>query len=212
MMERMLADAGGRFSCFAAPVGAGALLPSPGAFDALLVTGSAAAVYEGHPWIAPAKELVRAAVGAGRPTVGICFGHQLMAEAFGGRVEKSPRGWGVGRHVYEVVAVEDWMRPAPSQISCAVSHQDQVVAAPAGARLLARSQFCPIAALAYADGPAMSLQMHPEFAHDYARALLDARKGRIPEAARCAAFESLALRSDRALIALWIRRFFESGA
>lgn len=212
MMERMLVEAGGRHTFLSTAVDAESGLPAVQTFDALLITGSPAAVYEGHTWLGPAKDLVRAAASAGRPAVGICFGHQLMAEAFGGRVEKSAKGWGVGRHVYEVTGAEDWMRPALSWISCAASHQDQVVAAPPGARIFARSEFCSIAAIAYSQGPAMSLQMNPEFTHDYARALLDARKGRIPEDARRAALDSLAQGSDRTVIAGWIRAFFERHA
>ena len=212
MMARMFEGAGARASIFAVPIADGAPPPPLGEFDGLLITGSPAGVYEGHPWIAPAKEFVRRAVDAKKPTVGICFGHQLMAEAFGGRVEKSEKGWGVGRQVYEVSASESWMQPLQSTVSCPASHQDQVVAAPAGARTFLRSEFCPIAALAYAEGPAISVQMHPEFSHDYARALLDARKGRIPANVREPAVASLAEKSDRLLLAGWIANFFSSRA
>src|SRR5688500_15980927 len=77
--------------------------------DAWLITGSPAGVYEPLDWIEPLKAFVRAAGGRAK-LVGICFGHQLMAEAFGGHVEKVERGWGVGLHTYPIVRREPWMR------------------------------------------------------------------------------------------------------
>jgi GMP synthase-like glutamine amidotransferase len=215
MMRRMLAPAlgssGGRFSFFIARVFEGEAPPPVSSFDGLLITGSPAGVYEDHAFIAPAKALIRAAAAAGRPQVGICFGHQLMAEAFGGRVQRAEKGWGVGLHEYEVRATTPWMRPAASRIACIVSHQDQVVAAPAGARILAASDFCPFAALSYAEGPAISFQPHPEFDTNYARALLDLRRERFPASTYDAAKNSLNSPGDSALLARWIGNFFMEG-
>jgi GMP synthase-like glutamine amidotransferase len=211
MMRRMLAPQAPEASFFTAPIFAGAPPPRPADFDGLLITGSPAGVYEGHPWIEPAKDLIRAAAASARPVVGICFGHQLMAEAFGGRVERSEKGWGVGVHDYAVHARPPFMADAPGRISCLVSHQDQVVAPPPGALTLAGSDFCAYGALAYREGPAVSFQMHPEFEADFAAALLDARRGRIPEPTREAARASLARRTDRALIGRWIAAFFAAA-
>ena len=82
-----------------------------------------------------------------KPQIGICFGHQLMAQAFGGVVEKSPKGWGVGVHEYEIQAPRDWMRTHADQIACAVSHQDQVTQAPQSAHVFAGSDFAPMGRL-----------------------------------------------------------------
>src|SRR5690606_28142769 len=117
-------------------------LPKPADFDGLLITGSPAGVYEDHVWIAPLEHLVRETAKAGKPQVGICFGHQLMAKAFGGEVRKSDKGWGVGVHHYDVTADTPWMAPMQGKISCAVSHQDQVIAPPPGAKVIAGSDFC----------------------------------------------------------------------
>src|SRR6185436_917838 len=89
-------------------VAAGALPPDVGRHDSYLITGSPAGVYDDLPWIARLKTFLRAAEGRAR-LVGICFGHQIMAEAFGGRVEKSERGWGAGLHTYPIVRHEPWM-------------------------------------------------------------------------------------------------------
>jgi len=212
MFRRLFAPLAASLDVFTVKIATGAPLPALADFDGILITGSPAAVYEDHAWIAPLKDLVRGAAATKRPAVGVCFGHQLMAEAFGGRVERSKNGWGVGVQDYDVIAAEPFMRPATSRISCAASHQDQVILAPPGARILASSDFCPYAALAYRQGPAISLQMHPEFTPEYAHALLDLRKERFAPAQYDAARASLTRRTDSDLIARWIATFFEENA
>lgn len=205
MFERLLGP-GFEYASFDAPAGA---LPDPERIDAALVTGSAAGVYDDLPWIAPLKRWLVEARGRVR-LVGVCFGHQLMAEAFGGRVEKVARGWGVGLHSYDVLAREPWMDEA-ARVAIPVSHQDQVVAPPASARVVAGSAFTPSGALAYADQPAISFQFHPEFEPAYARALVEARRGtRLTEAQADAASASLDQPDDRARVGGWIGRFLAS--
>jgi len=91
-------------------------------------------------------------------------------------VIKSPKGWGIGLHDYAVRAPEPWMAPGPL-ITAPASHQDQVVALPSGARVLAGSDFTPNGMLAYDDQPAISIQLHPEFDPAYAKALIEGRRG-----------------------------------
>lgn len=208
MVARMLVPIAPRLNFFTVDVANGAPAPDADAFDGLLITGSASGVYDGLDWIAPLQALVRETAASSKPQVGICFGHQLMAEAFGGRVEKSDKGWGVGLHAYEVRGRAWWMTPELNRIACAVSHQDQVTMAPAGARVLAGSDFCPIGALTYAQGKSISFQMHPEFTHDYASDLLRLRADRIPKPLVEEGLSSLARASDRAPLAQWIANFF----
>src|SRR5215218_10885166 len=119
MFARLL---GPGFTLRAYDVQGGAPLPEPEAHPAFLITGSAAGVYEPLPWIAPLLAFLREAKGRTR-LVGICFGHQAMAEALGGRVEKSERGWGIGLQEYELWDRAPWMGPAaPSRIAVPVSH------------------------------------------------------------------------------------------
>ena len=208
MFERLLASYADRFSFSRTAAHKGEAMPTLSEFDGLLITGSPAGVYEEFDWIEPCAELVRDAAKAGKPQVGICFGHQLMAQALGGKAEKSDKGWGVGVHEYEVKAEAGWMDPPSNRIACAVSHQDQVTQAPPGARILGGSEFCPIGALEYAQGPAISFQPHPEFAHEFGSSLLRFRKDRIPADRAEPGLASYKNRSDRELMGKWIANFF----
>lgn len=199
---------GPRFGYRTFDVQAGELPERPSEFAGVLVTGSPAGVYEDHAWIPPLLDWLRQARGRTR-LVGVCFGHQALAQALGGRVEKSPRGWGVGLHRYEVVAPEPWMTPPARAFAIPVSHQDQVIAAPPDARVVAASAFTPHAALAYGTD-AISFQGHPEFAPAYAAALAEGRRGtRLTDAEVDAAVASLEGPDDRARVGGWIARFLE---
>ena len=179
--------------------------PEAEAFDAAIITGSAAGVYEDAPWIADLLDWIRSARGRTR-LVGVCFGHQAMAQALGGRVEKSDRGWGVGLHRYEVVSPEPWMSPATSAVAIPASHQDQVVEKPAEARVLLRSDFTPFAGLAWGED-AISFQAHPEFTPAFATDLTAGRHDRIDPALVERAVDSLKAPDDRALVGRWVGRF-----
>lgn len=207
MFERLLAAPGRSFESF--DVAAGRYPASPEAFDAYVVTGSPAGVYDDLPWIEPLQRFLVAAKGRAA-LVGVCFGHQVMAQAFGGKVEKSHRGWGVGLHTYEVRRRLSWMDEAAT-IAVPASHQDQVVALPPGATVAAASDFSPFGALDYGDARAFSIQLHPEFEPDYAKALVEIRSKTLgPERAE-AALASLEAPNDNARVGAWIGRFLEQS-
>jgi len=201
MFEAML---GSGFEVKSFDVQAGEL-PEPRAHHAYLITGSPAGVYDPLPWIAPLQQFIRDAKDA--RMVGICFGHHVMAEALGGHVEKSDRGWGAGLHRYEVVRPEPWLDGAGT-ISVPASHQDQVVVRPPNTEVVAQSDFTPFAALAWTDRPAISFQFHPEFSPAFARALIEKRYDIVPDPD--AAIASLDAPNDNARVGGWIRRFLEA--
>ncbi|MDQ0466029.1 GMP synthase-like glutamine amidotransferase [Caulobacter ginsengisoli] len=181
----------------------------PGAADeaqAFLITGSSAGVYDDLPWIAPLGDFLKSVRGR-VPLVGVCFGHQMMAEAFGGKVIKSPKGWGVGLNRYMVEKHADWMDGGDT-LAVPGSHQDQVVELPPGVEVLAGSDFCPYGLLDYPGDKAMSVQLHPEFKPPYAQALIEARRGsRYTEAQADTAIASLQLPNDNARLGGWIGDF-----
>ncbi|HKR33409.1 MAG TPA: hypothetical protein VJT10_01155 [Steroidobacteraceae bacterium] len=189
----------------------GELPPGAASCDAYVITGSAAGVYDGDPWIAALKDFVRGASGQ-CAMVGICFGHQLMAEAFGGHVIKSPRGWGIGLHRYDVHDRAAWMDDARS-IAVPASHQDQIVQLPADARVLGGSEFTPYGIVEYPQRRAMSVQSHPEFSPEYAAALIELRRNSkyTPEQAD-RALDTLREPNDRERVGRWLAQFLRSNA
>jgi GMP synthase-like glutamine amidotransferase len=165
-------------------------------------------VYEDHGWIPPLKAFLQEAKGQAK-LVGICFGHQIMAEAFGGRVEKSEKGWGVGLHRYEVRYAPAWMDPVEA-FAIPVSHQDQIVRQPPASRVIASSRFTAYGVLAYEDQPAISFQCHPEFEPAFARALIQSREDRLPNPTE--ALASLDQPNDADRVGGWLRRFLLAPA
>jgi GMP synthase-like glutamine amidotransferase len=180
----------------------GGNLPEPTQHHAYLITGSPAGVYDPLPWIAPLERFIRDAKDA--KMVGVCFGHQVMAEALGGHVEKSDKGWGAGLHRYTVVRSEPWIDSAGT-IAIPASHQDQVVVQPANTAIVAASEFTPFAALAWTDRPAISFQFHPEFSPAFAKALIEKRYDVVPNPD--AAIASLDAPNDNEVVGRWIRNF-----
>jgi GMP synthase-like glutamine amidotransferase len=186
---------------------AGELPGSPADHDGWLVSGSASSTYDPDPWIAPLEDLLRDLVRTASPTVAVCFGHQLLAQALGGRVEKAPVGWGVGAHAYEVVgATADWMDPPARVVRLIASHQDQVVELPADAVVVARTDHCPIAAFTVGE-TALAIQPHPEFTAELSLGLTGIRRSDIGEDRADVALASLDDALDRDVVAAWMANF-----
>jgi len=188
-------------------VAAGELPDSADTAAAYILSGSSVGVYDDLPWIPALIRFVRDARGRAG-LVGICFGHQAMAQAFGGAVAKSPKGWGLGNQRYDIPSRSPWMDDA-AHIDAPASHQDQVVACPVGARVIASSEFTPYAGLDYGD--AISFQFHPEFVPGFATGLLESRRERFGISVD-AAIASYTGKNDCARVAAWIGRFLDHRA
>lgn len=168
--------------------------------DGWLITGSRHGAYEDHPWIPPLEDFIREIHAAKQPLVGICFGHQVIAQALGGKVEKFAGGWTVGRTEYQTtdgpLALNAW-------------HQDQVTELPDGARVLGSNATCANAVLAY-DDHIWTVQPHPEFSQSYVPELIAARgRGLVPDTLLDAALDANAGDNDNKRIADHIAGFFK---
>lgn len=211
MFAALLGEADGGLSFAVVKLVDGDALPDPAACEAVVITGSPAGVYDHTPWMDPLRDFVRGAFRVKTPMVGVCFGHQIIADAMGGDVRKSDKGWGVGRHTYEVVKPRAWMAGVGASVSLAVSHQDQVVTPPAGAVTLARSPHTEHAMLEYTDAPVMSVQGHPEFGDDFVAALYAARRGRLSDDQVDGAIASLAQGHDNEMVGRWMANFLRGA-
>ncbi len=142
--------------------------------DAYIITGSKAGAYEDHHWIAPLSNWIVAANHAKTKLLGICFGHQLIAQALGGKVEMSDNGWGIGVRSMMTISDSPFSQPLPKYLDLIYSHKDQVVRLPAGANNFLGDNFCPHAGFTLGEH-IVTLQGHPEFDAQYCERLLSRR-------------------------------------
>ena len=158
-------------------IATGVPLPAPAAFDGYVLTGSEKGVYDEAAWMAPLRSFLLELKAARIPTFGVCFGHQIMADTFGGKAEKVDEGFVIGARTYQ---------GSNGEFAAHAMHQDQVTVVPPGAKVTASASYCPVAALAY-DFPAASLQFHPEYRRNFVSHAVDLFEGDMISAEEAAA-------------------------
>lgn len=175
-------------------------------FDFYITTGSKSGVYEDKPWVEELIQFVQLLDRHKKKLIGICFGHQIIAMAFNGQVNKSDKGWGVGIANNRVVSTPDWMTNPKPDLNIIVSHQDQISQLPENAKIIAESDFCPYFMVQWNDH-FLSIQGHPEWNAKYSQTLMNNRRDIIPENIIDAGIQSLDQEPDNSLFTQWIMDF-----
>ena len=176
--------------------------------DAYLITGSKVSAYDDIPWINELKIFVRALHQHQKKLIGICFGHQLIAEALGGKVQRSKGGWHVGVHRATLKKNTVLFGSTNQEFNLIYNHQDQVLEIPQESNLLASCKNCPVAMLAIKDH-ILSFQGHVEFNVAYAIDLLKMRRSILGEDTYLKACNSLKEKTENAKVTDWILKFLK---
>jgi GMP synthase-like glutamine amidotransferase len=176
------------------------------AWDFYITTGSKAGAYQDIPWIRQLISFVQRLDKQQKKLIGICFGHQIIAMARQGQVEKSLKGWGVGVAKNRVIAHPEWMKQPADELNIIASHQDQITRLPDDTRVIASSDFCPCFVVQWGNH-FLSIQGHPEWLPAYSRALMNHRRDILGDELTDAGLASLAIAPDNALFTRWILDF-----
>ncbi|MBT6506570.1 MAG: type 1 glutamine amidotransferase [Marinovum sp.] len=178
--------------------------------DAFLITGSPLSVLDHHVFTDDLMDFIRRCDYAKKPLMGACFGHQAIALALGGRVEKSKDGYSVGVEDTVYNAKRSWMKPNRDHLSMYVFHEDAVTELPEGCDLLGSTVNCKNAS--FAKGTHIfTTQAHPEFSNDFMSCVLRFAESSIPAEGRKAAWDSLERDEEGYIFGLWTTQFFKEA-
>lgn len=176
--------------------------------EAWIITGSKHSVYDDIEWIRKLKDFVRSIAKADKYCIGVCFGHQMLGEALGGKILKSPMGWCVGVHQFEIIESKDWMIPESSKANLLMSCQDQIQVLPPNSKIIARAPKCPVGMIQVGK-KMLGIQGHPEFSSEYVKFLMESRINRIDESIIKEGLDSLKLPKHNDIVGKWINEFLD---
>lgn len=182
----------------------------PEAFDGYIITGSPASVQGRDAWILKLLEFIRETEARKVPQFGACFGHQALALALGGDVQRSPKGWGLGTSLTVFDRFAPWMEPRRETVRLYSAHQEQVTRLPDAAEVLGGDDFCPIGAFRIGSH-VFTTEFHPEMTPDFIGGLVDYLADHLDAETIGRARTSLALEEDGRFFARWIAAFLEGG-
>jgi GMP synthase-like glutamine amidotransferase len=179
-------------------------------YSAYLITGSKTGVYDDVEWREPLRRFIQEAFDTGAQLVGICFGHQLLADVLGGKATKSEKGWGIGAITHERKEVNGVLGEMPETLTLLFSHQDQVVELPRNATRLYGSDFCENGAFSIGN-QVLAFQGHPEFTKEYSERLMRLRESRYPPEIFQSGLASLSAVTEEDKVARWMLTFLSNN-
>ncbi|MDA0195478.1 MAG: amidotransferase [Bacteroidetes bacterium] len=171
-----------------------------------ICTGSRYSVYDDIPWIQKLANFVKDIYHSGTLFVGVCFGHQMMAHALGGKVEKAKSGWSIGVHQFEIIDPLPWMLPSEKDINLLMMCQDQVLKLPPEGQVIAKTATCPVGMFTIGEH-FLGVQAHPEYSKAYNQELYNLRRKLIGINTIEKANATLNLPLNRDTVANWIMNF-----
>jgi len=177
--------------------------------DAYIITGSQYSSYEKLSWIKELEDYIRILYQDKIKLIGICFGHQMIAQSLGGKVEKNTKGWELGITATHINKSFDWMQPSREFFFSLVSHQDHVTQLPEHAINFAETNLSPYSGFCI-DSHILTFQGHPEFSKDYVKLIIKLEGDNLSKEQRQCAISSLQQSDDHELIASWIFNFINT--
>jgi len=178
------------------------------ACDGYVISGSPASVNARAEWVGGTLSCIRKFFSGGHPMLGICFGHQAIAKAFGGKVELAKNGWNLGSINVHFQGQAPWMHPRRNVMRMYAVHNEQVVSPPNGAEILGHTDTCPIASFRIGNH-VFTTQHHPEMTVEFMTHVVDLMASELDPEIISRAKASLEFQADNDFFAQWMASFLE---